>query len=90
MAYWKTGDGIRLSEKYSEAHRRMVYPMRGTDPICVAWYSLSLPGKISSVNAVSVEEIASPICQIENAHGHTLRIYIYLSLNGLPDGSGHG
>lgn len=45
-------------------------------------------GFLSSVHAVSVEEVASPVSQVENAHGHTLRIYIYLYLNGLPDGSG--
>lgn len=50
---------------------------------CHSW------GFLSSVNAVSVEEVASLGFQVENAYGYTLKIYIYLSLNGLPDGSGH-
>ena len=33
-------------------------------------------GFLSSVDAVLVEEVASPVSQAENGHGHTLKIYI--------------
>lgn len=35
-------------------------------------------GFLSSVGAVLVEEVASPVSQAENGHGHTLKIYIKL------------